>query len=598
LRDSLSEALFIAICAEIRHITDKKQNYEDYKNDLLLKNYLRNYGMFSDDSLPDEFKPTRNMDKPQQQPASGGYLNSFKAATKAIKDTGSSREQFARLCADLFKNMKWPAMYGGKKWAEIANAYVLLNKTPQTNAQLQVAIDHAYDLQHNTGTVLNKVKTYYNNGDISWLKKALDFKANLKNVYELLPKCSSDMRKLALEAFKTAGIKKNTLEKTVAGDSISGNKGSDTSEIKTGDSVRFKSNDGNLEIEGIAKEVNRHTVWITITKVIKATSQADAETYKLGSKHGFGSKFVTKINNNDLKLKIGDAVIFKNSEAEIEGVITKMINSSSNIKVTKVIDTIAQQKDLWIVGTTVQVNTSYLTKKSNTASSNKSKQFGVGDFIRYKAGTVDNVIDIFGIITTVDATDEKSSIVTISKINSLPQSPWMVASRWKIGQKVLVYNAYMTKIGEKTTFDDDKVLKIGDVGTMVFNFGNVYEVKILNQAGENSYNILVLKGIDIKYKNDGVRIGRRLIVGTTFLKTNFKSYNETSSGIINKGKINIGDTVTVRLYQNLYECLVVDKVTPDTAKIEIKKILKVVSPYMMYRVGAIVTMNQMHLKKV
>jgi len=192
------------------------------------------------------------------------------------------------------------------------------------------------------------------------------------------------MRKLALEAFKTAGIKKDTLEKTVAGDSISGNKGSDKSEIKKGDSVRFKSKDGNLEIEGIAKEVNRQTVWITITNVIKATSQADAETYKVGNKHGFGSKFVTKINN---------------------------INNDLN--------------------------------------TDKSKQFSVGDFVKYKAGIGEDVIEINGVITSVDGLDKYSSFVNITTILSLPKTPHSFAADWQIGQMVSLYKGYMHKIGEK-----------------------------------------------------------------------------------------------------------------------------------------------------
>ena len=576
LRDKLSEALFIAICAEVQHIADEDmtknrenffEHYKEYKNNQLLKKYLRNYTLFMGDSLPDEFKPTRNVDEPQQEPKQFDYLQSFKSATKAIRDTGSSREQFVRLSAELFRKMRWKALYGGKKWAEIAEAYVLLNKSPQTNAQLQVAIDHAYDLQHNTGTVLNKVKTYYNKNDINWLKKALDFKANLKNVYELLPKCSSDMRKLALEAFKTAGIKKNTLEKTVAGDSISGNKGSDTSEIKTGDSVRFKSNDGNLEIEGIAKEVNKHTVWITITKVIKATSQADDETYKVGNKLGFGSKFVTKINNNDHKLKIGDTVIFKDGESEVEGVITGMSDdSTSNIKVTKVINTTAQQKDFWKKVINVKVDTSYLTKKSSNDSSDKSKQFGVGDFIKYKVDNGTNSIELNGVITKVDGNYDKGAIINITKIITLPQSPTEIAVDWKVGQTVMVYKKYMTKLGEKTTFVDTVGLKKGDVGTLDIQ-GNIYEVKLLGQASDNSFSVLIVKPIKVNYKQDEVVIGTEVYIGINYLKNSFKSYSDTSEKPKTNDELKVGDVKTLKIYGNTYDIQILGQWKPDNTVI-------------------------------
>ena len=533
LRDKLSEALFIAICAEVQHIADEDmkknrenffEHYKEYKNNQLLKKYLRNYTLFMGDSLPDEFKPTRNVDEPQQEPKQFDYLQSFKSATKAIRDTGSSREQFVRLSAELFRKMRWKALYGGKKWAEIAEAYVLLNKSPQTNAQLQVAIDHAYDLQHNTGTVLNKVKTYYNKNDINWLKKALDFKANLKNVYELLPKCSSDMRKLALEAFKTAGIKKNTLEKTVAGDSISGNKGSDKSE-----------------------------------------------------------------------LKIGDTVIFKDSESEVEGVITGMSDdSTSNIKVTKVINTTAQQKDFWKKVINVKVDTSYLTKKSSNASSDKSKQFGVGDFIKYKVDNGTNSIELNGVITKVDGNYDKGAIINITKIITLPQSPTEIAVDWKVGQTVMVYKKYMTKLGEKTTFVDTVGLKKGDVGTLDIQ-GNIYEVKLLGQASDNSFSVLIVKPIKVNYKQDEVVIGTEVYIGINYLKNSFKSYSDTSK----EEKFEVGDIVTFVFQNAKYEGVVTQKVTTSTLRVKVQKILdsKDANKNLLLRIGKEVTMGQSFFKK-
>jgi len=214
LRDKLTEALFIAICAEIRHVLDKRQDWSNYKNNKLLTQYIRNYQLISGNTPP-EFQPKRNVGTTQLVPKEKSYMDSFKAVTKAIKDTGSSREQFVQMTVPMFRTMKWSGMFGGEKWAQISEGYLLLIKHPQTKQQLQVAIDHAYDLQHNTNTVLNKVSDYYIKNDITWLKKALDFKADLKSLYQLLPKCSSDMRKLALEAFKAAGVNKDTLEKTI-----------------------------------------------------------------------------------------------------------------------------------------------------------------------------------------------------------------------------------------------------------------------------------------------------------------------------------------------------------------------------------------------
>jgi hypothetical protein len=70
-------------------------------------------------------------------------------------------------------------------------------------AKTAVAIDHVYDLQHNTDTVFNKIKSYYDaNKGYKWIKEMLDFKANAKSIRELLPFVSSKMKKLALPILK------------------------------------------------------------------------------------------------------------------------------------------------------------------------------------------------------------------------------------------------------------------------------------------------------------------------------------------------------------------------------------------------------------
>jgi hypothetical protein len=201
----LKNALFLSICAEIRHLFDNEQNYTSYKDNRLLKYYSRYYRL--ETGGPPEFKLNRDVKNPRVKPTNKLYLASYKAAMMAIKKTGSSTAAFAELAGDLFINMEWNNSYGGSKWAEIVDGYLLLDKA-STNNQKQVAIDHAYDLQHNTGTALNKVNDFRVDGSFDWIQKALDLKRDVKSMYELLPHCSSDMRKLALEAFKIANVKK------------------------------------------------------------------------------------------------------------------------------------------------------------------------------------------------------------------------------------------------------------------------------------------------------------------------------------------------------------------------------------------------------
>jgi hypothetical protein len=218
----LKNALFLGVCAELRHIFDKRQDYSLFKDNKLCKYYLRYYSSLTG-NVPDEFKPNRDVKNPRVTAKEKSYLISYKAAMMAIKKAGSSTTAFAELARDLFKEMDWNSSYGGNKWAEIADGYLLLAKS-HTNNEKQIAIDHAYDLQHNTGTALNKVKDFAIDTNFEWIQVALDHKRDAKSMYELLPQCSSDMRKLALEAFKIANVKKPAAlqnpEQKPSGDSL------------------------------------------------------------------------------------------------------------------------------------------------------------------------------------------------------------------------------------------------------------------------------------------------------------------------------------------------------------------------------------------
>jgi len=605
LRDKLSEALFIAICAEIQHMSDEDmkknkedffEHYKEYKNNQLLKKYLRNYTLFKDDSLPDEFKPTRNVDEPQQQPSRFDYLQSFKAATKAIRDTGNTREQFATLCAQLFRKMKWKAMYGGKKWAEIAEAYVLLNKSPQTNAQLQVAIDHAYDLQHNTGTVLNKVKTYYNKGDISWLKKALDFKANLKNVYSLLPKCSSDMRKLALESFKTAGIKKETLETTVAGDAIkskSGIAGTDgTIKYNIGDLIKYKAGSGTdtIELYGYitkANAIDNNNSVINITKIITLPQSpgAVAHDWKVGQPVIVHKKYMTKLGEkttfeDTAEFKVGDLVHYVNDSNgnDVEGIIDSVDQLGYyNIKITKANKLAANVK----IGDIVASSAKYMTKLGEK-SPFKIGEFKVGDYIHYVNNESGN--DVEGVIVGVESLGYYK--IKITKVNKLDSNP-----NWKIGDEVSLSGQHMTNI-------TDDGLKIGDVGTLNID-GNIYEVKLLSQSSELSVEVFVVKPIDVKY-NTTVRVGKKILVGIENFKKEFKSYSVTNEKPATKEeKFEVGDIVTFVFQNAKYEGVVIQKVTNSTLRVKVQKILdsKDANKSLLFRIGAEVNMQQSFFKK-
>lgn len=393
LRDKLSEALFIAICAEIRHVIDNPQRWGEYANNKLLKQYIRNYQLFK--TGPVEFEPTRNVGQTSLKPKETSYLQSFKAATKAIKDTGSSREQFARLSADLFRKMNWSAAYGGEKWAQIAEAYAMLQKDPQSTSQLQIAIDHAYDLQHNTGAVLNKVKDYYIKNDITWLQKALDFKANLRSVYQLLPKCSSDMRKLALEAFKAAGVKKDTLEKTTARGGVVKSDEETTGLSKKPSSVvdalgkkcKIVNPDGTLskpvKVIGIKAQYDTDKVVVAISE----KDQVKTQNFYIDELVWSDWNPVNKTKTSD-EFKVGEKYIyeFENNKYEVELVRkTSLMVGPHEQVIVKILNYILiNNEDKLKIGSKMSTNTSYLKKlKFKVNYYNLTSKYKVGDVIAF-----------------------------------------------------------------------------------------------------------------------------------------------------------------------------------------------------------------------
>ena len=223
LKEKLIKGLFVSICAEIRHIKDRPQNYANtpLATSKVFRDYYRNYSLM-DKGMPKEFELKRLREPKSAIPKSEGYKRSYQAATKAIKDAGSTPYEFVQMCEYAFKNMSWAASYGGKNWAAICAGYRLLVDS-KSKDQVSVAIDHAYDLEHNTGAALNKVKDFYikdekGTEDFDWMGKALDLKRDAKSMNKLIEKCSGDMKRLALQAMALSPI--NYMKKTPAPEAV------------------------------------------------------------------------------------------------------------------------------------------------------------------------------------------------------------------------------------------------------------------------------------------------------------------------------------------------------------------------------------------
>jgi hypothetical protein len=123
------------------------------------------------------------------------------------------RDNIIKLDADAIKiaeqkfedpNIKWANMYGGANWAKICKGWLRLNDA-SSNKELFMAIDNVYDLQHNTGSIFNKVERYsifyINHGkDIEsssaygWIKDFLDLKYESTNPWDLYEYLSHSLK--------------------------------------------------------------------------------------------------------------------------------------------------------------------------------------------------------------------------------------------------------------------------------------------------------------------------------------------------------------------------------------------------------------------
>ena len=218
LKKNLLDAVFFAICAELRHVYDYLTSETLHKLLGLLNSrqkdaftkYNKNY-LLMKDTIYKTLNPQR-VPKIRNQTyadSSTSYRNSYRAFLKS----GSDRRTFVELADILFLNGEWASSYGGKAWADIAKGWLNLDQA-QTFQQMMVQIDHVYDLQHNTDTVFNKLQSYLKNGSYAWIAQALDHKASIKNPYEIMDKVSGPMKQLAQRAIWTKmGISQESFRK-------------------------------------------------------------------------------------------------------------------------------------------------------------------------------------------------------------------------------------------------------------------------------------------------------------------------------------------------------------------------------------------------
>lgn len=238
LRKHMLKALKWSLSAEFRNIFDA--TYLDVgkmEDDLkvFLKEYRKIFSSYSDEALQ-LFTPDRMNTKYQQNSdvfsdqslfdddehsyselgsRNTVYADSFFALQKMQKNNGYSDEDIAKWFIRCFDpdslSIRWKTSYGGGAWQNIAKAYLnLMNAT--TMAKKIAYIDHAYDLQHNSGSVFTKVSAYTSSSrDSNWLAKALDWKKDQTDLRGFYDKVSGSLRPVVAWIAKNEQ-KKGTIE--------------------------------------------------------------------------------------------------------------------------------------------------------------------------------------------------------------------------------------------------------------------------------------------------------------------------------------------------------------------------------------------------
>jgi len=87
----------------------------------------------------------------------GGRAGGQQAILEAAKREGLSPQQFAQVASRIFSQPGWGVDFGGKKWANIADAISHYHEGRMTKTAW---LDHVFDLQHNGGSIFDgKVDT-------------------------------------------------------------------------------------------------------------------------------------------------------------------------------------------------------------------------------------------------------------------------------------------------------------------------------------------------------------------------------------------------------------------------------------------------------
>ncbi len=229
LQKIILEDTFYSITCEAYHaaeiLTSRESNYEVTSvMPVWYKQLMRYVTKYVDTNTFDSDRDERGSGSTEEEKS---YPQKYDAVIKFLTSKGISKTSYIEITTKLFRDDNiWEESYGGEAWARIGDAWLQLNSIAPTDYnKLAVYIDHIYDLEHNTGSVFNKIQRYHQEFEqnkeattgsyfqgYQWIGELLDFKAAINNPFDLLPRTSSSMQKLASPVLKAAGYTRETMQ--------------------------------------------------------------------------------------------------------------------------------------------------------------------------------------------------------------------------------------------------------------------------------------------------------------------------------------------------------------------------------------------------
>lgn len=120
LKDHLLRVLFLGICAELRHVDTEEAYYADpdelMHNNETFRLFMLEFRRIAGNSYENKYDPAQNPTNSRNIKKRYGhmpkynrpkYVWAWKAAIKAIKDTGISYEKFIEMAQKIFGSREW-----------------------------------------------------------------------------------------------------------------------------------------------------------------------------------------------------------------------------------------------------------------------------------------------------------------------------------------------------------------------------------------------------------------------------------------------------------------------------------------------------------